>query len=211
MLVTGRQLAAAHSRGELTGTREPAATLVPPPLSSGAVYALSFALQWRWRLALAVLGTLLLVNAVPVLLVVAPDSVRSLAPNGLLPQVSGALGSALAFLLMLYGLTGLALLLVAQDYASSTVRADAVGVTRRIGKASTSLAWDDIERVSASSRRGRMSAYSVTGNLGRTIISWPAQSSALRALMPAPDAMPVTPEELAALVASRSGKALEHV
>lgn len=198
----------------LVRSREVAPIQVPvataPSLDTpGAAYALRYRVSLWGRLRLAAFGVVLLPNLVPLLIVWGSGSLFSFVGGGISPQVPSPLGVVLAFLLTIYGVIGLFLLALAWLWRSYIVRANVQGLSGGLGRLSTFLPWDGIEHVAGRAQGGRIITYVVTGDAGRTQIAWRAQPTWFLRIAPEPGALPITPDEMAALVVRQSGKPLQ--
>jgi hypothetical protein len=207
--VVAQDLRTGGAQGNVGPPLDLAGRLALPPDRDAAVYALRFSIAWRVRLAFAALGAMLLIDGIPWMLAMAPGAPGSLAPDGS-PRVIGPVGYVVVVPLGLYAILGLVLLLESMSRGATTLRADATGLTV-LGPQHRNLAWDHVDGVQGRVRHSRVVGYSVCDDTDRQTIHWPARPDALRPLPPSADATQVTPDELAALVAQRSGKPIEWV
>jgi hypothetical protein len=173
--------------------------------ASGVVYAVRYSISPWARLQLALWGVLLLPNLLPVLFVFD----FQFAVAGAVPHLLGPWGIVLAFVLAIYGIGGL-LLLVLAVRRPYVFRADGQGIGTGAGGHVTFLPWDGVERIVRRARGGRTIAYAVTGDTGRVRLVWQAQPSWSLAITQEPGTLPITPDELASLVARQSGKPIQE-
>lgn len=172
---------------------------------SGVVYAVRYSISPWARLLLALCGALLIPNLLPVLLVLD----FQFAVAGAVPHLLGPWGVVLAFVLAIYGIGGL-LLLVLAVRRPYVFRADGQGISTGAGGRVTFLPWDGVERIVRRVRGSRTIAYAVTGDTGCVRLVWQAQPSWSLAITQEPGTLPITPDELASLVARQSGKSIQE-
>lgn len=177
------------------------------------VYTLSFGRPLRHRLLMAILGLLMVVDVVPVLLIIVP-SVRNVVLHVMAAKDSTASdpGAILPFVVAIYGVLGIMLFIAAFLPIKWTVRADRSALSQSSSmRYNSSIPWESIERITARVRRGKVVAYTVVGDVGRTSIFWYAEPSVVRHGAPTDGSTPMAPDQLAALVVLRSGKDIEAV
>lgn len=173
-----------------------------------SIYTLSFVRPSRHRLVMAILGLLMVVDAVPALLIIVP-SVLNVFLHPMVAKGSTARGPGgiLLFAVAYYGIGGIMLLIAAFWPVQWTVRATPSALSLNSSmKHSRALPWESIEQITAKVHRGEVVAYTVVGDLGRTNILWFAEPSTLRVALPIDGTSPIAPDQLAALAAQRSGK-----
>jgi hypothetical protein len=124
-----------------------------------------------------------------------------------LPVVEGG-GAAVAvsIALMFYGMFGLLFLYFGLRGPVFSVRLDDAGLSGGIGPSAIVL-LDEVSEVVAVTRHGTPTQYQVLDARGQKRISWFAASRFMK-MRPTRHAQAITPKELAALVARRSGKPL---
>lgn len=173
-----------------------------------SIYTLSFVRPSRHRLVMAILGLLMVVDAVPALLIIVP-SVLNVFLHPMVAKGSTARGPGgiLLFAVAYYGIGGIMLLIAAFWPVQWTVRATPSALSLNSSmKHSRALPWESIEQITAKVHRGEVVAYTVVGDLGRTNILWFAEPSTLRVALSIDGTSPIAPDQLAALAAQRSGK-----
>lgn len=173
-----------------------------------SIYTLSFVRPSRHRLVMAILGLLMVVDAVPALLIIVP-SVLNVFLHPMVAKGSTARGPGgiLLFAVAYYGIGGIMLLIAAFWPVQWTVRATPSALSLKSSmKHSRALPWESIEQITAKVHRGEVVAYTVVGDLGRTNILWFAEPSTLRVALSIDGTSPIAPDQLAALAAQRSGK-----
>jgi hypothetical protein len=147
----------------------------------------------RRRLQFAGIGLLFVLDAVPA--IVAFTNVPAAPTPAFRVQVVAWSLAALAFIgsvVLAHGLSG----------NRTRLRIDSAGLTESEGRESTWLAWDDIVHLSVKMSKGGPASFTALGLDGEAI-TWPARIVFWRGSGRAP--APVSPEELAAIVAQRSG------
>jgi hypothetical protein len=109
---------------------------------------------------------------------------------------------AVADLLLLIALIGLFAIFNASSGRRTTLTASTDGLRERQGRETTQLPWDAIVWLSVELEKGTPDAFTALSHDGETI-TWPARGTIWqpgRSGQP-----PLSPEELAAIVAQRSG------
>jgi hypothetical protein len=193
-----------------TRDKQPDVLQSSTPLSLGdSDYELAYGFPPSRRLAFTTLGAVLLVNLAPLLLVWLPIMLYSLLPRATRQYTPSALSAALAYIVGIYGGTGLALLRSAVRNGNIRVHAGAKALTDIVGKQSHSLPWGTIERVEEHRRNGRALSYEAIGEGGEIKIIRMAEPSRLRQLLPTGNTLPIAPDELTRFVAQRSGKPID--
>ncbi len=178
-----------------------------------SIYALSFGMPSRRRLVMGILGLLMAIDAVPALLIIVPTVLHVFVrPMAARDSTARGPSGILLFAVAFYGIGGIMLLIATFWPVTWNVRAtrSALSLTSSM-KNSRALPWESIERITANMRRGEVVQYTVVGDLGRTNILWFAEPSTLRAALPIDGTTPIAPDQLAALAAQRSGKAIKVV
>ncbi len=205
LAVSGMTLAIQRLVRPRAPTSLPLPTVAPPPLDAPSTrYILALRIPWLRRLSVALVGAILAVEIVPALLVILTLPAHHVPST--LPQVQGELSFPLAFLLALFGLFGVAFAYGAIFRTTAVIRADAAGLSARTTRRTAQvLPWDGVEDITARMRRGHVVAYTAKGDAGRITIGWWARRSLVVQRTPSDGALPITPDELAALVVKRSG------
>lgn len=191
--------------GNYPGTYHP---LAAPPDAPDAIYALAFGQTWPARIANGAFGLVLTVNALPFLLILTTN-LAIILPLPMLPTTPTGMNTVLVVVLGFYGVFGVALVGAALRRRPATFRTDAAGISMIRGVIPVVLTWRDVAAIVARVRRGKIDSFAVKDSAGKRVFAWPARSTALRIILPAKGAQPITPEELAALVAKRSGHEIE--
>jgi hypothetical protein len=198
----------------VAGNREyppPQAPVVTAPALGGPLGArtLTYRLTPLVRVALFLGGALLLPNIVPGLLVFGSMIADAFRPATDLPAPTPIFAPLLDILLLFfYGGSGLLLVTTAIRLYGFEVRAVAQGISRGLGRQVTNLRWDGVERLVGRTRNGRIIAYLVTGELGKTQVGWSAGATWYLRITTPPGGEAITPDEMAALVARESGQPL---
>lgn len=119
-------------------------------------------------------------------------------PSHAIAMIVGVMGVLSALLLIP------AVAILFSQSATLAVQADDQGLHDRRGTQDVVLAWDAIDSMTRTVDDEGEITYTVVGNYGRTVITWSTGNA-----LPPDDALPlpaVAPEQLAAIVAARSGK-----
>ncbi len=113
-----------------------------------------------------------------------------------------------ATLLGVGALLGCLMLVAAvRAWGTMTIRADALGLRMAGPESSVLLRWNAVAGITYISARNR-TMYVVQGRDGASV-AWPAKVTPVVRAQAEPGAVAVTPDELAAVVAERSGKPVE--
>lgn len=184
----------------------------PPIAAPDTVFALAYARSRRKRFAGALRASPFALEGMLLLLLLASGVVPLVGVALGLPRLPGTGAIVLAVLLaVLVGVPGILAWIGSLRPVPRLVIADSSGLTTLSGKHKTTLPWARVGDIVARERRGRIVDYFVRSH-GETldevsrVIFWSALPTAIR-LIELPDQMvAVTPDELAALAAQRSGK-----
>jgi hypothetical protein len=211
-------LVAAGLREALTRSRLPAHAVPPsagaPSLAApGVAYVLSWRIPLVSRVTFLAFGSCLAVNLVPAAWILLrqlgallPGFQAQILANGAIADI---VDYTLAFLFAAIGMIGLALVYAGLRAATVRIQADKNGLTSATGPLQESLAWSSILSISWGRGAGERLAYLVKSDVPNVQISWPVGPHLARAVPPADGAVPIGPDELAALVAARIGKPIE--
>ncbi|HEV2237956.1 MAG TPA: hypothetical protein VGR57_14950, partial [Ktedonobacterales bacterium] len=187
-------VAAASAMWKPDGSPHPAYYALPaaptlPDESVGITYRARRAGRWQDVL----IGVLLSMNVVPavVALVTPPAS----PPAAFAAKVD-------AGLLFIIVLIGVAAIIDGLSRKRTRLTITSTSLTETQGRKSTRLAWEEIVGLSVQMSEGAPAPFTALGADGETI-SWPARRVMWQAQGGSPG--PILPEELAALVAARSG------
>lgn len=188
----------------------------PPSVGAPSLDApeVAYVLSWRApllrRLTLIFIGLCLAVNLVPgvwALLLLFGLSLPGYHPQLLFDGVFAFMGRfALAFILAMFGLIGLALIYGGMIAATVRIQADKDGLKTGSGRREQMMVWSSVQDISwGPGVRGQF-AYQVESDAPTFQITWPADPQLASAGPPSDGAMPIGADELAALVATRINK-----
>jgi hypothetical protein len=182
----------------------------------GVAYSLSWNIPLVTRLVMMGIGVCLAVNVIPgvwVLWQYVQEAGYTLfgsqppptSPDGFV-SATGSVVIA-SFLGIFGGGAGVGLIYGAAIACRTTrIRADRDGLTRDRGRRQFMLLWSSIQDISwGAGRRGQF-AYLVKGDTPISLISWPAGPQVASSSPPEDDTVPIGGDELAALVAARTGR-----
>lgn len=188
----------------------------PPSVGAPSLEApeVAYLLTWKTpllrRLLTTALGLCLAVNVVPGAWVLLQQ--LALALPGYHPQLLSDdpftfMGRyMLAFVLGAFGIAGLGVAYAGTMGATSHIRADKDGLTTAFARRERLMPWSSVQDISwGAGRRGRF-AYLVKSDVPTFLISWFADPQTADTTPPSDGAMPIGPDELAALVAAHTGK-----
>ncbi len=203
-------LRTALTRSVLPAHATPPSVGAPSLEAPGVVYLLAWKAPLRRRLLMSALGVCLAVNVVPGVWVLLQQI--AIALPGYHPQILSD-GSftfmgryMLAFVLDAFGVVGLVFVYMSTMGATTRIRADKNGLTMRVARNERLMPWSSVQDISwGAGRRGRFS-YIVRGDVPTFPIYWFSDSQATDTTPPSDGAIPIGPDELAALVAARTGK-----
>jgi hypothetical protein len=186
----------------------PPSASAPPLDGSGIRYTLSWKSPLLRRLVGIGLGVCLLVNLLPALWVLLPalfgSSFQPVSENA-----SPSIGTfVLAGTLALFGVMGAGLAYSAATTGTLRIQADTDGLTIDIGRRREVILWSSIQDISWGAGRTSQFAYLVKGDVPTAMISWSAGLQGASASPPEDGTVPIGGDELAALVASRTGLVL---
>jgi hypothetical protein len=165
------------------------------------------------RVAFIFFGLCLAINLIPAAWmflnqsgVVFPGSHVYMIANG---AFAGVAHFVLTVILALFGIFGLGMLIAGVRTSKISIKADKDGLTTTKGGHQRLTPWSSIADISW--RPGAMGqfVYRVKSNVSPYFIFWPAGPHLTRAFPPGEGAVPIGADELAALVAARSGKPIE--
>jgi hypothetical protein len=152
---------------------------------------------------------MLTIEIVPALLAIRPSPFLQVIGPGAVPRVNDGLASLLTVWLAFFGFVGVVMLYSVIFFPNTVIRADTAGLHSRPTRRNSSfLPWASIEEIAARMRHGTVNDYVVRGDAGRVVINWSARRSLVVDETPSDGALPISPDELAALVVKRSGKPL---
>jgi len=183
----------------------------PVPNVPGVSYVLSWRTAPLTRLLLFIIGLFLAFNLIPgawALFMLFTPFLPGHETQLLSESAFAMLGRyLLAFALAIFGVIGLGLAFVGARAATTSIRADKDGLTTRTGPSEQLMAWSSVQDISWGLGAGGKFAYLVKSDVPTLQISWVAglQPSAIP---PSDGAIPIGPDELAALVAARTGKSI---
>jgi hypothetical protein len=172
------------------------------------VRTLTYTLTPLVRAALILGGALLVSNLVPAVLAFWDIIARIVQPSAYLTPYAASDAPPPAFALLLPGGVGIIMLRTALQEGRAKVRADAQGISRSLGRQTTILRWDGVERVEGRARKGRIISYLLIGELGATQVEWRTRSTWYLRLTPPVGTTAITPDEMAALAVRESGHPL---
>jgi hypothetical protein len=113
-------------------------------------------------------------------------------------------GTVLGCVMIPFAVFGLAFIWTGLRFATATIFADARGLTTHARRQQRTLLWELVEQLTATRKGDRIVGYTATGSTVE--ISWPANLVRQHASAHSGDIMPITPDELVALAAARTGK-----
>jgi hypothetical protein len=172
---------------------------VAPSLDTPEIsYTLSWSVPPVSRLVGFFIGVCLAINLLPCGWVLRQDKSVSMG--------SFALGCTLGAL----GLIGAVLAFYAAANGTTRIHADSAGLSRYKGRRRRSIAWSSVEDITWRGSCSRQFFYLVKGEEPTSLISWLAGPPAASAGPPADGSMLIGGDELAALVAARTGQQI-HV
>lgn len=201
---------ATFTQNTLPAHATPPSVGAPSLDAPGVAYILAWRTPLLMRLLTTAFGLCLSVNVVPVVWVLLQQ--LSLALPGYHPQILSDgpftfMGRyILAFVLGAFGVAGLGVAYAGTMGATTCIRADKGGLTTNFARRERLIVWSSIQEVSwGAGAKGRFT-YRVKSDMPASQLSWPASPQAPDTIPPSDGAMPIGPDELAALVAARIGK-----
>lgn len=202
-------LRAVFTTRTLPAHASPPSVGAPVPDAPGVAYALSSRLPALRRIFLIFIGLFLAFNVVPgawALFMLFTPFLPGHETQLLSESAFTMLGRyMLAFVLAIFGLIGLGLAFVGTRAATTRIRADKDGLTTRTGPSEQLMAWSSVQDISWGLGVGGKFAYLVKSDVPSFQISWVAGPQP-SVIPPSDGAIPIGPDELAALVAARTGK-----
>lgn len=200
-------------------TRPLPAHAAPPSAGAPSLEApgVTYTFTWRTpglrRLWFILVGLILVVNLASgayLLLWMFYLQITFIVPS-LHPQLTGdpfpGIGQFfLAFFLIGFGMMGLALVYAGTIAATAQIQATKDGLSLVGGRRERLIPWPGVLDISWGRGAGGQTAYLVKSDVPTVQISWPAGIQTASELPPRDGALPIGPDELAALVAARTGK-----
>jgi hypothetical protein len=187
------------------------AVSAPPSGFETTKYVLVFAIHGVLRVVFIILGILLCLDALPF----AAPAVGNLVYSAVEPVLrdfdrtlghieSPSFGMVLGCVMIPFAVFGLAFIWTGLRFATATILVDARGLTTHARRQQRTLLWELVEQLTATRKGDRIVGYTAKG--GTVEISWPANLVRQHASAHSGDIMPITPDELVALAAARTGK-----
>ncbi len=198
------------TRSALPAHATPPSVGAPSLEAPGVVYLLAWKAPLRRRLLMGALGVCLAVNVVPGVWVLLQQI--AIALPGYHPQILSDgpftfMGRyMLAFVLGAFGIVGLVFVYMSTMGATTRIRADKNGLTMRVARNARLMPWSSVQDISWGAGRGGRYSYIVKSDVPTFPIYWFSDSQATDTTAPSDGAIPIGPDELAALVAARTGK-----
>jgi hypothetical protein len=186
----------------------------PPSGTDTTKYTLAYAVPAGLRITFVISGVLLCLDTLPFAALAAASLVYQFIES-IQPIFGGtpghvefpSFGMVVGFVMIPFAVGGPVLLWIGLRFATATIFADARGLTTYVLRQQRTLLWDSVEQVTATRKGDRIVGYAAKG--GTVEISWPADVRRVRASAHSGDIVPITPEELVALAAARTGLAVE--
>lgn len=203
-------LRTALTRSALPAHATPPSVGAPSLDAPGVAYILAWKTPLLRRLFMSALGLCLAVNVIPAVWVLLQQF--ALALPGLHPQIFSDgpftfMGRyMLAFVLGAFGFGGLGIVYTGTMGATTRIRADKDGLTTRIARRERLMPWSSVQDISWGTDRRGSFAYLVKSDVPTFPIYWFADPRAADTATPSDGAIPIGPDELATLVAARTGK-----
>lgn len=201
-------------------TRELPAHVTPPPAGApsleapGVIYSFSWRTPWLRRLWFVLVGLCLAINLAPGIYVMFDfvlQWILLLLPGFHFPRAFSVMELdvgklMLAVILAALGMMGTALVYVGVAIATVRIRANQDGLSTYFGRHERLIPWSSARDISWGTSAGWQTGYLVKSDVPGVQISWPAGIQTASVLPSRDGALPIGPDELAALVAARIGK-----
>jgi hypothetical protein len=186
----------------------------PPSGTDTTKYTLAYAVPAGLRITFVISGVLLCLDTLPFAALAAASLVYQFIES-IQPIFGGtpghvefpSFGMVVGYVMIPFAVGGPVLLWIGLRFATATIFADARGLTTHVLRQQRTLLWDSVEQVTATRKGDRIIGYAAKAD--RVQISWPADVGRVRPAAHAADVMPISPDELIALAAARTGKSVE--
>jgi hypothetical protein len=213
LLFVATSLWEAFARTPLPAHASPPSVGAPSLEAPGAAYVFRWRIPLVRRLGVLFAGLSLAVNLVEAAYIFLLQF--GAMPPGFQSQIhaedifANLVHFVLAIIFAMIGVLGLALLYAGLRATAVRVQADKDGLKSTSGTHQQLLVWSSILSISWGPGGGERLAYHVQSDTPYVQISWPAGSRIASVDLPGDGALPIGPDELAALVAARIGKPIE--
>jgi hypothetical protein len=186
----------------------------PPSGSETTKYVLPVAIPTSPRVLFIISGILLCFDTLPFTVLAAASLIYQVVKG--MQQVFGStpgqvefpsFGTVVGYVMIPFAVGGPVMLWIGLRFATDTILADARGLTTHILRQQRTLLWDSVEKLTATRKGNRIVGYAAKS--GTDEISWPADVRRVRASAHSGDIVTITPEELVALAAARTGLAVK--